>query len=677
MNEFEKNFAITDIPRKTAEDNLKQKTAEVENRLEILAQIVGADFGMKVKFGKLGEGSFFDSKNNSITLDPQMLLEDREYEAEFIAGHEGGHRAITKSLEQIGVSQEKILELYKKIGFGYLSNCLEDCADNNWVGEAFEKFKEDSEKVYTEQFEKENTAMTTPEINKAIAQLGYVPKFVFFGSEIIRQWATGKYSHKLEKEVERALQKTENEAKNCWQEIPKVYSREGERLKKAKERFRIIYEKIWPEFERLVNMDIDQEKMRQLAEKLGKQSGEEKESEEKNGAEYELSEELQKELAKKMEENNKSVPWDKLSEELKNKLKEIFENLSEDEKKKLEKKAKKMLEDLDDKLIEESRGKLAKKASPLTHEEIEALDEKEKSEDKTKNKENDETRQKEKAENERILKELSREMEGELNKYDKIYQEIAPLADELFNRIHKIFLPKRHPRWQKGYPNGQRLDLAKAMQFEADRGLYEKIWERKTIPQKIDYRFTLLNDLSVSMAGEKIEQDFRGKILIAEVLNRLGIKTQILGFQDDIIPYKNFDAELSSEIRKKMLVMLKEVEDKGNHNRARWNSDGYCLKKASEDLEKQKGKDSFLIVFSDGEPAPDPEHSGKEYELKKVVNEIRKNTKQKLIGVGLGQDTGHVAKFYPTSLPNLPLDKLPQMLGDLLEDMIQNPEKYK
>jgi nitric oxide reductase activation protein len=616
--------------------------------------------------------------------------------------------------------REKAVELYKKLGFGYLINCLEDCADNDWVGNAFAKFKEDSGRVYKEQFEQENIAMTTPEIDRLISQLGYIPKFVSFGSEIIRRWSAGVYSENLNRDVVKALQETEKSSENCRSEIPDIYSKEGERLKKAKERFRIIYEEILPEFDKLVKMDIDEEKLRQLADEMAKQG---EAGGEKGGTEG-LPPELKEELREKIEENLREqlekiseeidklkeemekagsseekekiaekikdlleeneelengerivVPWDKLSDDLKNKLKEIFDKLPREAKKKLEEGAREALERLDDKLIEEMRGKLAEDASPPTHEEIKIAEEKIEA-DRLAEEERAKLRKKGEVGNEELTKNLRKTIEGDLGEYDLVYKEIALLADKLYNRIHKIFLPKRHPRWEKGKQAGQWADLAKVMQFQADRSLYDKLWETRTIPKKIDYKFTLLVDLSGSMRGEKIEQTFRGVILLTEVLNRLGIKTQILGFQDELIFYKDFGEELTPEIRKKMAVMRKEVYNQGKHNQADWNSDGFCLEQASKLLARQKGKDSFLVVLSDGLPAPDLSHAGEEYDLKEIVEKIRKHTRQKLIGVGLGQGTEHVSDYYPTSLPNLDIRQLVEMLGDLLEDMIGYPSKY-
>ena len=724
--------------------NLDEKLIEIEQRLAVLARIVGGDFGMSAKFGEYGSGSYFDPDAGSIVFDPKIIENEQEWLAEFVAGHEGGHRAITRSLEQIGVKHEKALELYEKLGFGYLLNCIEDCADNDWVSNLFEKFRKSSDRNYQESFSRDNAIMSTPEIDQIIGQLGYVPKFVNYGSEIIRKWATGGYSQQLEEQVDLMLKKTEQGFESAWQVIPEKYSKEKERVEKARERFQIIFEKVLPEFEKLVEQDIDQEKLRQLADELLKNQKQDKlESgkEEKKGSERgagDLPEALKKELDRKRQENmkeqveeilkqldelNKSlnkdgvsgsfdsddssplelprgqrhdlredlmkqqegmengqtnvVPWDDLSDELKEKLKEIFDKLPQNVKDDLEKKAKQTLEKLDDELIKEGRSKLSEDESSLTHKEVEDAkqvleDEKEK---RAKRQEEDKQRE----DHKKVVDQaLSAQIETELGEYERIYQEVAPLVDELTKRIQQIFLPQRYPRWEKGYDSGHRLDLGKVMQFEADKSQFDKLWERKTIPKKIDYRFSLLVDLSGSMREDgRIEQTFRGVIVLAEVLNRIGIKTEIIGFQDDIIVYKTFDKKLDGEIRERLTMMIREVEDEGEHNQSGWNSDGYCLQKASQRLQKNKGKDNFLIPFSDGEPVPDSAHDGFEYDLGTIIEEIGKKTNQKLIGVGLGEGTEHVADYYPISLPNLDLKKMPELLGALLEDMIKYPNKYK
>ena len=59
-----------------------------------------------------------------------------------------------------------------------------------------------------------------------------------------------------------------------------------------------------------------------------------------------------------------------------------------------------------------------------------------------------------------------------------------------------------------------------------------------------------------------------------------------------------------------------------------------------------------------------------------AVADVLRNTDQKLIGVGIGPNTEFVKMFFPTSL-NVGVEELVEVLGNLLEDMIMNPDKYR
>jgi hypothetical protein len=84
---------------------------------------------------------------------------------------------------------------------------------------------------------------------------------------------------------------------------------------------------------------------------------------------------------------------------------------------------------------------------------------------------------------------------------------------------------------------------------------------------------------------------------------------------------------------------------------------------------------------------PDEAHSGPEYDLNKVVNDIIKEKRVKLIGIGLGSGTEHVKKYYPYGFANMKMKvseeerrqgqkDFAEAFADLLEDMIRHPEKY-
>ncbi|MGB9637661.1 MAG: VWA domain-containing protein, partial [Microgenomates group bacterium] len=250
--------------------------------------------------------------------------------------------------------------------------------------------------------------------------------------------------------------------------------------------------------------------------------------------------------------------------------------------------------------------------------------------------------------------------------------ETADIINSLYNRLKKFFLPERHPKWRKGYPTGSRLDLEKAMQAEADPRYLEKIWQRKTIPHKFDYRFSILVDLSGSMKGEKIEETFKGVVVLAEVLEKLGMQYEILGFSDNSEIFKEWKERLDKKSREH-LSQMKSWGRRGTETTE-------ATQKAYKELLKNLGKDNFLITLTDGQPN-DSES------LKQELEKIIKEKKVKLVGIGLGPDTEFVRDFYKAafSLPKMRVTEQERRQGqkdfaeafaELLEDMIKHPEKY-
>lgn len=366
------------------------------------------------------------------------------------------------------------------------------------------------------------------------------------------------------------------------------------------------------------------------------------------------------------------VPMDKLSKKLLDALDRAFKSLPKPIQEELERRARKVLEAIEDRLVKEFQAKLDN--MPLeTHEEHYERVEKERKEVE---------RSKEKAEIERELRDVERvqaALKENRNEYDTAYEAIRELDEKLYRELEEVFTPNiKHTMRLKSA--GSKINLPAVFRWEAQRGagtpsIDNRIFESTHLPEKKDYAFTLLNDLSGSMGGEKIQEDFKAKILLSEVLNRLGIRNEILGFQDEIIVFKKFDEEFTDDVRRRMSGMLKEVcnDNPGGHNRGDYNDDGPCLLAASKGFSKEPGKEKFLIVISDG--LPDGRYSS-DQDLIEAVDNILNTTDQKLIALGLGRGTEHVTRFYPTALPNITAHDLVETLGGLLKDMIDHPQRY-
>jgi len=476
----------------------------------------------------------------------------------------------------------------------------------------------------------------------------------------------------LEKELDPFKGLPEDIKKELREEIDKAVKEAVENLNKE------IKEKRKQQEETKQRQEELEKQIKELEERAKSTQGKEKEELEKQIQEKKaekLAQEMKEQQAEKdlkdIQEALDNIqsgqempyPEDKLSEETKQELEKLFNKLPRQKREELKDKAQKQLEDLEDKINEDLEGKL-NPDKPESHKERREREEKEREAKKER-----EAAEKEKKGLEQKLEELRRE---KMTEYDKAYEEVADIINPLYVRLKKFFLPERHPKWRKGFPTGSRLDLEKAMQAEADPRYLEKIWERKTIPHKFDYRFSILVDLSGSMRGEKIEETFKGVVVLAEVLEKLGIQYEILGFSDTSRIFKEWKEKLDRHSREKMAKM------KG------WGGGGTetteATQKAYQELLRNLGKDNFLITLTDGQPN---DSEGLKEELERISGE----KKIKLVGIGLGPGTEFVKDFYKASFS---LDKMKvseeerrqgqkdfaEAFADLLEDMIKHPEKY-
>lgn len=733
-------------------------TTKIDPQMQLRMAMQGKDAGKE--WFKLEE---YDPKTRELIKELVHIPEDvteSEKVAKGKAAHEAGHVAITRYGKFIPD------EVIQELGFHSVISAIEERPTDQVVRERYAgagKWVDESRK---DSILQASAAMQSQE------QLGYMPKFAQVCDLAVYEPHFSEIPSHYDADVVKLYGKIKKNIERVEKTLPREESSETEIIDKAKERYKIIYSKIWPEIKKLVEQDRSQEELRQMIQDALKsrdqEFGEEGESSEGEGGKdkdeskedqqkqeqragkspspldqlpKELKEELESAISqalKDKEEKEKKagqpekppeqsemseksakekeasqgeqqsgqgeaesasgpssqadaqnakdasagqpvqanseipVPMNQLSRELKESLEKIFDQLPKEKQQELKEKASEILEKIEDLLVKENSSELSE-APAETHEDYETRRE---GEEKEKERNREEKKIKEE------LGKIERHQAAILESsdiYDKTYEEIREFDEDLYSHLEDIFTPnvKSQIRLKS---TGARLNLPAVFHWEADRGagaqgISNRIFETVQLPEKKDYVFTLLVDLSGSMQGNKIKETFKAVVLLSEVLNRLGIKNEILGFQDEVIIFKEFSQDMNDQIRKKISGMLLEVDNDnpGGHNRKSYNDDGPCLLEASEGLEKQPGKEKFLLVLSDGLPEGRRSDEG---DLKRAVKKIMATTGQKLVAAGLGPDTGHVKEYYPTSLPNINVQKLAETLGGLLEDIILNPQKY-
>jgi cobalamin biosynthesis protein CobT len=247
---------------------------------------------------------------------------------------------------------------------------------------------------------------------------------------------------------------------------------------------------------------------------------------------------------------------------------------------------------------------------------------------------------------------------------------VAGQLHHLTTALEDLLRPRRRLHETAGFRSGYRLDLRRVMAFEADPRLWDKLWRRKSIPDRHQTAVSLLVDLSGSMQGAKAEAAQAGTVLLAEALHRLEIPFAINGFQDRLIHFADFHDGLTERVRQGVGEMALEAAGRrpGGNNVPGYNDDGPCLREAAEQLLSNAADDRILIVVSDGMPAG---RRSTEEDLHNVIRLLVREPRLRLIGVGIGPDTEHVRDFYPHSRASVPLDRFAGAIAELLRAVLE------
>ena len=663
-----------------------QEQAIIHQRQQILSSLayfIGKDFRIPVEFNNPGAGWHWDFVENKIRIDPKDLVEKPMDYLRFVISHEGGHRRISRT-------EDIPPEVWREPGFSFMTNAIEDPRTNNFVAEAYPRFAKQMDVAYQADLDFEGKAK-----GKAHEDLGYTPRFIQAGFEYIKQWykeAQGvdstSLSEDLPEEVRKVVQATLSSARDSWLRYPsRQEANEGEDLirKYARVSYEINQEEVWPEFKKLVEADLEDQKLQELLQEMQGEGGKE---EGQQGLPQDLKDRLseseQRSLEETIQDTQQSpkkgaggpriVDLDSLPRGLKQKIKDYIDALPEEVGERLQEKARKALQDYEGEINGGLEGKLSD--NPDKKAEREATPGRKRPEPGRESEDGAARRTPpEETEDQKSFRDLvERALKRDENLYEERRREVLPLIDALENNLREIFVARRTQQWQGGFRSGKRIDIKKRMQEKAlgITPVESKAWQKRELPQEKDYAITLLVDLSGSMRGQKIRETFKAAIVLAEVLNRLSINTEILGFNDRLYEYQGFGENMGMEVREHMGGMLQEVSTPASA----WNDDGWAVQQASERLARQKAAERFLFVLSDGLPEESGQHPRSQYELGQIVTGIMQGTDQKLIGLGIGHGTEHVERYYPNSVANIGVREMAEKLADVIREAIANYEMF-
>lgn len=685
-----------------------------------MAQYMGQDFEMKVLLNKPGKGWHWNFEKNEVRVDPETMLKAPLEVSKAIYCHEGFHRRITP---KDGVPESE----WKEPGLPFLVNSIEDPRIENFGGDAYPAYRPLRDASYRHHIEDASA--------ESAQKLGRVPLHVQAGLEIIHQWfreAEGerfKVPDTLDPSIKSFVENALPHAQDAWFRYPTRNEVDWEPEKVSlyfKDAYRIIREKIWPEFKKLYEQDQQEqlldEAMRQLqgegAGEKGEGAGEEGEGagEKGEGAGKEgegegagegssggesgpeqsnqpLTEQEARELLKAAKEgklkagegdpgNARPLDLSKLPADLQQEIVDYVKGLSKETKEQLQERGDARLKEASDAASAALEGKANQERSSTqetpsdpSRATVKDTANAEPSPEPSSKPRDDfegidlsELRQHvtiSPEETARIKAEFQHLLNQDLGLYHNTVREIAPTINQLESDLRAIFHKRRQSHRESGRRSGPSFNVNRFIREQSGgkAAVETRAFEAKTRPLEKNYAVLILVDVSGSMQG-KIHHAFAATVACTEVFSRLKINHAILGFNDNLHMYKKF-ADKTEPAR------LETIESEVNTPAAAHNNDGWALTQAVAALRSAPEREKILIVLSDGEPVPSARYAGPEFNLKAIAEDIEQEGRVRLIGLGMGGGTEHVTKFYTNARANIPIEDLPHELSTVIKEAIE------
>jgi cobalamin biosynthesis protein CobT len=271
---------------------------------------------------------------------------------------------------------------------------------------------------------------------------------------------------------------------------------------------------------------------------------------------------------------------------------------------------------------------------------------------------------------------------------EKIEDDISGMIGPVARQLERAFAARNKSLTQQGLRKGKLSSNNLYRLVAGDDHIYKKKIEHKTR----DIAVSLVIDCSGSMGGSKMHTAMCSAWVLADVLGRLGVDCEIMGFTTGDLSgprSRELYDEMCEASRRGQefdrceplrLPMFKTFQEKfSNIVKARMasyahvqssmasNIDGESVQYAYESLvrhsRKGKGKGKMMIVFSDGQPAGGVDGRKLNAHLKRVVERIEKEGTN-IVGVGIMSNS--VSAFYRK---NVKLDNVKELPGIVLKQL--------
>ena len=278
---------------------------------------------------------------------------------------------------------------------------------------------------------------------------------------------------------------------------------------------------------------------------------------------------------------------------------------------------------------------------------------------------------------------------------DELSDIVGTMTNSMTKSLERAFTAMNKSIWWNARKSGRMHDAALSKLIVNDPRIFRNKIENRTK----DVAVSLVWDCSGSMSGQKMQTAGVAAWAMSEVLTRLKITHEIIGFttgyarngksaalveQADrerrasgnsyefnerfsrmgpiYMPiFKRFNEPFGPEQRRRI---ASAIDDQGMMGA---NVDGESVQYAADRLMKQKEPGKIMIVLSDGEPAGPGDSTEFRQHLKETVKHLMK-TGINVIGIGI--NTRSISEFYPKHVYLNNISDLPKTVVNQLRDAI-------
>ncbi|MCK4686566.1 MAG: VWA domain-containing protein [Candidatus Lokiarchaeota archaeon] len=259
-----------------------------------------------------------------------------------------------------------------------------------------------------------------------------------------------------------------------------------------------------------------------------------------------------------------------------------------------------------------------------------------------------------------------------LTKYESYYADVLPYIHFFSKKLGSIIIDNQLRRKGGAFRSGK-LNNKMLYKFRCNN---PKLFSKNIMRLHKEYSVVLVVDESGSMHGERMENAIRTVVLLGEVLDKCNVPFSIVGFNENLKNYKNFNEAYNWEIKRKIETMLMRPMQDGGAT-----TDVWGIAEARYKM-KQKDGEKIIIVITDGYSAPAncpiPKYlksllprQYNSWDDIYIKDEIKRATQERNILLGVGIQTDYVKQIYPQSAVIYDVKQLSKQVLNLLKRNIK------